>query len=648
MTRWHTLTESFADIPAAMRLTGLPAGPNDATLNERLLMMSSETTTEERAVPSYAGRQWWKEAVVYQVYPRSFNDSNGDGIGDLPGITEKIPYLAKLGINVIWLSPVFDSPNVDNGYDISDYFAIMSDFGTMEDFDELLATAHEHGIKILMDLVANHTSDQHPWFVQSRSSKDNPYRDYYIWKDPNGFDENGAPIPPNNWASEFGGSAWEWDKGTQQFYLHIFFKEQPDLNWANPKVREDLYAMVRWWLDKGVDGFRLDAINIISKPEGFPDDPSTDFEKHTSSIPFVIANGTMVHPWMKELNREAFSKYDVMTVGETSATSPEDAKLWAGYDAGELQMLFHFDHMGVDNDPEGSLGGKWSYAPYKLTELKRILNEWQTKLEGKAWGSLYWNNHDQPRVVSRFGNDSPEFRVLSAKQLATTLHFMQGTPYIYQGEELGMTNVRFESIEDYRDGDSIRFYEDMHVDHQRLSHEDAMRAIYIKGRDNARTPMQWDGSANGGFTNAGVEPWLKVNPNYPQINAQAALDDQDSVFYHYQELAKLRRGELKDLMVYGSFAPVDSVEAPHSEDEAVYAYTRTGGPDGTDANQSLLVVSNFTSDSVERTFSLLDDARAAGASVELVHSNYRDDTGAPTDAGTTLRPYEAKVYRIVK
>lgn len=647
MARWRIQTENFTGIPAAMRLTEFPAKPHDATLNERLLM-SSETTTEERAVPSYAGRQWWKEAVVYQVYPRSFNDSNGDGIGDLPGITEKIPYLAKLGINVIWLSPVFDSPNVDNGYDISDYFDIMSDFGTMEDFDELLATAHEHGIKILMDLVANHTSDQHPWFVQSRSSKDNPYRDYYIWKDPNGFDENGAPIPPNNWASEFGGSAWEWDEATQQFYLHIFFKEQPDLNWANPKVREDLYAMVRWWLDKGVDGFRLDAINIISKPEGFPDDPSTDFEKHTSSIPFVIANGTMVHPWMKELNREAFSKYDVMTVGETSATSPEDAKLWAGYDAGELQMLFHFDHMGVDNDPEGSLGGKWSYAPYKLTELKRILNEWQTKLEGKAWGSLYWNNHDQPRVVSRFGNDSPEFRVLSAKQLATTLHFMQGTPYIYQGEELGMTNVRFESIEDYRDGDSIRFYEDMHVDHQRLSHEDAMRAIYIKGRDNARAPMQWDDSANGGFTDAGVEPWLKVNPNYPQINAQAALDDQDSVFYHYQELAKLRLGELKDLMVYGSFAPVDSVEVPHAEDEAVYAYTRTGGPDGTDANQSLLVISNFTSDSVERTFSLLDDARAAGASVELVHSNYRDDTGALTDAGTTLRPYEAKVYCIVK
>nr|WP_294452049.1 alpha-glucosidase [uncultured Rothia sp.] len=600
------------------------------------------SNSEAYEVPSYEGRQWWKEAVVYQVYPRSFNDANGDGIGDLKGITEKLPYLAKLGINVIWLSPVFDSPNVDNGYDISDYFAIMSDFGTMEDFDEMLETAHKHGIKILMDLVANHTSDEHPWFKESRSSKDNPYRDYYIWKDPKGFDEDGNPIPPNNWASEFGGPAWEWDEATGQFYLHIFFKEQPDLNWENEKVREDLYSMVRWWLDKGVDGFRLDAINIISKPEGYPDDPSTDYEKHTSSIPFVITNGTMVHPWMKELTRETFSRYDVMTVGETSATSPEDAKLWAGYHTGELNMIFHFDHMGVDNDPNGKLGGKWSYAPYKLTELKRILNDWQTTLEGNAWGSLYWNNHDQPRVVSRFGNDSDEFRTLSAKQLATTLHFMQGTPYIYQGEELGMTNVKFDSIEDYRDGDSIRFYEDMHVDHKRLSHEEAMQAIYIKGRDNARTPVQWDASANGGFSPEGVTPWIAVNPNYPAINAEAVLADEDSIFYHYQQLVALRRGKLKDLMVYASFAPVDSVQVPHDEDEAVYAYTRTGGADGSPANESLLVVSNFTAEEQERDFAVLAEAREAGARVELVSSNYKDD------AGSTLRPYEAKVYHIVR
>ena len=589
----------------------------------------------EFSTPSYSGKQWWKEAVVYQVYPRSFADANGDGIGDLKGITAKLPYLQKLGINVIWLSPVFDSPNVDNGYDISDYFAIMGDFGTMEDFDELLETAHSHGIKILMDLVANHTSDQHPWFVQSKSSRKNPYRDYYIWKDPKGFEEDGTPIPPNNWASEFGGSAWEWDENTQQFYLHIFFKEQPDLNWENPRVRDDLYSMVRWWLDKGVDGFRLDAINIISKPEGFPDDPDTDFEKHTSSIPFVIANGTMVHPWMKELNAQSFGRYDVMTVGETSQTSPEDAKLWAGYDAGELQMIFHFDHMGVDTDPNGNLGGKWSYAPFNLSELKRILNAWQTELEGNAWGSLYWNNHDQPRVVSRFGNDSPQWRVKSAKQLATTLHFMQGTPYIYQGEELGMTNVRFESIEDYRDGDSIRFYEDMHVERGNLSREEALRAIYIKGRDNARTPMHWDASTHAGFSfGQDVQPWISVNPNYPEINAEAALADEDSIFYHYQQLASLRRGELKDLMVYGSFKPLDI------EDEQVYAYERVGGPEGTDASQSLLVVSNFTDQELERRYEVLEQAHAAGASVELVHSNYADDQGE------TLRPYEAKVYRI--
>ncbi|MDO5750012.1 MAG: alpha-glucosidase [Rothia sp. (in: high G+C Gram-positive bacteria)] len=589
----------------------------------------------EISTPSYAGKQWWKEAVVYQVYPRSFADANGDGIGDLKGITAKLPYLQKLGINVIWLSPVFDSPNVDNGYDISDYFAIMGDFGTMEDFDELLETAHNHGIKILMDLVANHTSDQHPWFVQSKSSRENPYRDYYIWKDPKGFEEDGTPIPPNNWASEFGGSAWEWDENTQQFYLHIFFKEQPDLNWENPRVREDLYSMVRWWLDKGVDGFRLDAINIISKPEGYPDDPDTDFEKHTSSIPFVIAHGTMVHPWMKELNAQSFGRYDVMTVGETSQTSPEDAKLWAGYDAGELQMIFHFDHMGVDTDPEGSLGGKWSYAPYKLSELKRILNAWQTELEGNAWGSLYWNNHDQPRVVSRFGNDSPQWRVKSAKQLATTLHFMQGTPYIYQGEELGMTNVRFESIDEYRDGDSIRFYQDMHVERGNLSHEDAMRAIYIKGRDNARTPMHWDASAHAGFSfGKDVQPWISVNPNFAEINADAALADENSIFYHYQQLVSLRRGELKDLMVYGSFKPLDV------EDEQVYAYERVGGAEGTDASQSLLVISNFSEQELERHYEALEQAREAGASVELVHSNYADDQGA------TLRPYEAKVYRI--
>ena len=590
--------------------------------------------------------QWWQEPVVYQIYPRSFNDSNGDGIGDLPGITEKIPYLADLGIQVLWLSPIYASPNDDNGYDISDYRAIMTEFGTMEDFDKLLETAHEHGIKLMMDLVVNHTSDEHEWFKQARSSKDNPYRDYYIWRDPKGFDEDGKPIPPNNWISCFSPSVWEWDEATGQFYLHYFSVKQPDLNWENPKVREEVYDIMRFWLDKGVDGFRMDVINLISKDLSFPEDPAVLAGGLDNSLA-VAANGPRVHEFLQEMNREVLSKYPVMTVGETPCVTVDDAALYTGFDRNELQMVFQFEHMDVDAS-EGGVTGKWSDRRFNLVDLKKVLTHWQEGLHGRGWNSLYWNNHDQPRTVSRFGNDSPEYRTVSAKMLGTVLHLMQGTPYIYQGEELGMTNVFFDDVKDYNDleiHDSWRKYVE---ESGRVSAEDMLRYISASGRDNARTPMQWDDSANGGFTNAGVEPWLKVNPNYPQINAQAALDDQDSVFYHYQELAKLRRGELKDLMVYGSFAPVDSVEVPHAEDEQVYAYTRTGGPDGTDANQSLLVVSNFTSDSVERTFSLLDDARAAGASVELAHSNYRDDTGALTDAGTTLRPYEAKVYRIVK
>ena len=584
--------------------------------------------------------QWWQEPVVYQIYPRSFNDSNGDGIGDLPGITEKIPYLAKLGIQVLWLSPIYASPNDDNGYDISDYRAIMTEFGTMEDFDELLETAHKHGIKLMMDLVVNHTSDEHEWFKQARSSKDNPYRDYYIWRDPKGFDEDGKPIPPNNWISCFSPSVWEWDEVTGQFYLHYFSVKQPDLNWENPKVREEVYDIMRFWLDKGVDGFRMDVINLISKDLSFPEDPAVLAGGLDNSLA-VAANGPRVHEFLQEMNREVLSKYPVMTVGETPCVTVDDAALYTGFDRNELQMVFQFEHMDVDAS-EGGVTGKWSDRRFNLVDLKKVLTHWQEGLHGRGWNSLYWNNHDQPRVVSRFGNDSDEFRTLSAKQLATTLHFMQGTPYIYQGEELGMTNVKFDSIEDYRDGDSIRFYEDMHVDHKRLSHEEAMQAIYIKGRDNARTPVQWDASANGGFSPEGVTPWIAVNPNYPAINAEAVLADEDSIFYHYQQLVALRRGKLKDLMVYAAFAPVDSVQVPHNEDEAVYAYTRTGGADGSPANESLLVVSNFTAEEQERDFAVLSEAREAGARVELVSSNYKDD------AGSTLRPYEAKVYHIVR
>ena len=472
--------------------------------------------------------QWWQQPVVYQIYPRSFNDSNGDGIGDLPGITEKIPYLAKLGIDVIWLSPIYASPNDDNGYDISDYRAIMTEFGTMADFDELLATAHEHGIKLMMDLVVNHTSDEHEWFRQARSAKDNPYRDYYVWRDPAGFSEDGAPIPPNNWISCFSPSVWEWDEGTQQFYLHYFSVKQPDLNWENPKVREEVYDIMRFWLDKGVDGFRMDVINLISKDLSFPDDPAVTAGGLDNSLA-VAANGPRVHEFLREMNREVLSKYPVMTVGETPCVSVEDAALYTGFDRHELQMVFQFEHMDVDASAGGATG-KWSDTRFNLVDLKKVLTHWQTGLHGRGWNSLYWNNHDQPRTVSRFGNDSPEFREASGKMLGTVLHMMQGTPYIYQGEELGMTNVFFDSVDDYNDleiHDSWRKYV---VESQRVSPEDMLRYISASGRDNARTPMQWDASENAGFTTG--TPWLKVNPRYTDINAAEELANDDSIFYH--------------------------------------------------------------------------------------------------------------------
>lgn len=573
---------------------------------------------------SYAGQQWWKEAVVYQVWPRSFQDSDGDGVGDLPGVTARIPYLAKLGINVIWLSPMFASPNDDMGYDISNYQDIMSEFGTMADFDTLLTTAHAHGIKILLDIVVNHTSDEHEWFQKSRASRENPYRDYYIWRDSSGTDEEGNPLPPNNWISEFGGPAWKYDAVTDQWYLHVFSTKQPDLNWENAVVRNELYSMINWWLDKGIDGFRLDAINIISKPQGLPDDPNVNPEKHSPSTAFIIHNGTRVHEWMHELNLATVANRDAMTVGEMSATPADEALLFAGFEAEELNMLFHFEHMGVDSDE--SLGlGKWGVKEYDLRDLKAVLNEWQVKLDGKAWGSLYWNNHDQPRVISRFGNDSAEYRELSGKMLATTLHFMQGTPYIYQGEEFGMTNVQFPSISDYRDLDSTNLYENLVERHGTYSADDVLQMIYAKGRDNARTPVQWSAEANAGFTTG--TPWIGLNANYQSINADAALADSDSLFYHYQRLIELRRGELKELMVYARFIPIDP------EDAAVYAYERHA-----DNGEKLLVINNFTDREIIRDFELLTEEFKARRT--LVISNYEDDLGE------TLRPYESKVYRI--
>ena len=593
--------------------------------------------------------QWWQQPVVYQIYPRSFNDSNGDGIGDLPGITEKIPYLAKLGIDVIWLSPIYASPNDDNGYDISDYRAIMTEFGTMADFDELLATAHEHGIKIMMDLVVNHTSDEHEWFRHARSAKDNPYRDYYVWRDPAGFSEDGTPIPPNNWISCFSPSVWEWDEGTQQFYLHYFSVKQPDLNWENPKVREEVYDIMRFWLDKGVDGFRMDVINLISKDLSFPDDPAVTAGGLDNSLA-VAANGPRVHEFLREMNREVLSKYPVMTVGETPCVSVEDAALYTGFDRHELQMVFQFEHMDVDASAGGATG-KWSDTRFNLVDLKKVLTHWQTGLHGRGWNSLYWNNHDQPRTVSRFGNDSPEFREVSGKMLGTVLHMMQGTPYIYQGEELGMTNVFFDSVDDYNDleiHDSWRKYV---VESQRVSPEDMLRYISASGRDNARTPMQWDASDNAGFTTG--TPWLKVNPRYTDINAAEELANDDSIFYHYSDLIHLRKEH--PIVLTGEYRVLDP------EDEQVYAYLRVNSAEdaAVSGERALLVVANFTQETLSLPYAdgqlaslalknpgvlKLEELAAMAEAPELISSNYRNEHGEFTDEGTTLRPYEAKVY----
>lgn len=514
-----------------------------------------------------ADRKWWKESVVYQIYPRSFKDSNGDGIGDIKGITDKLDYLKKLGIDVIWLSPIYKSPNDDNGYDISDYQAIMEEFGTMEDFDNMLAMAHERGIKIMMDLVVNHTSDEHKWFMESRSSQDNPYRDYYIWREAKDGKE------PNNWGSCFGGSAWEYDKSTDMYYLHLFSKKQPDLNWENEKVRRDVFEMMTWWLEKGVDGFRMDVISMISKVPGLPDGRKEEGSLYGDFGPLVV-NGPRVHEYLQEMRKQVLSKYDTITVGETSGVTVQEAVKYAAADESELNMVFQFEQ----NDLDGGEHSKWNQKKVYLPELKEVLNRWQTYLEGKAWNSLYWNNHDQPRVVSRFGNDSEQYRELSAKMLATCLHMMKGTPYIYQGEELGMTNVPFKDLEEFRDIESINAYRE-YTENGIFTPEDMMKYLCYKSRDNARTPMQWDNSENAGFTEG--TPWIKVNPNYTGINAKEQMEREDSVFYYYQKLIRLRKEN--PVIVYGTF----KLLLP--EDEDIFMYTRNY------EGKQLLVICNFSS-----------------------------------------------------
>ena len=554
------------------------------------------------------GKRWWKESVVYQIYPRSFCDSDGDGIGDLNGITGKLDYLKELGIDVIWLSPVYKSPNDDNGYDISDYQAIMDEFGTMEDFDRMLATAHEKGIKIMMDLVVNHTSDEHKWFIESRKSTDNPYRDYYIWRPAK---EDGSL--PNNWGSCFSGPAWEYDKTTDMYFLHLFSKKQPDLNWDNPAVRQDVFDMMNWWLKKGVDGFRMDVISLISKEPGLPDKEPGINGYATFN---VSANGPHVHEYLQEMRQKALNNADTITVGECSGVTLEEAKKYARSDEKELNMVFQFEHMDVDSDEKA---GKWTTRKMDLRNLKKILTRWQKGLQDIAWNSLYWENHDQPRSVSRFGNDSDEYREISAKMLATCIHMMQGTPYVYQGEELGMTNCPFNTLDNFRDLESINAFHEL-TEQGKMTEEDMMAAIGYKGRDNARTPMQWDDSAYAGFSTA--NPWIMVNPNYTKINAKDQINREDSVFKYYQKLIKLRHES--ELIVYGTYDLI------LDDDKDIYAYIRTLG------DKKLIVYCNFSENTREVE---LPEEFTNG---KVLISNYID---AKVNHKITLRPYEAIVIQ---
>lgn len=537
-------------------------------------------------------KKWWKETVVYQIYPRSFQDSNGDGIGDLKGIVSRLDYLQKLGIGAIWLSPVCKSPQDDFGYDISDYQDIDPMFGSLEDMETLIHEAGERNIRIIMDLVLNHTSDEHPWFQEAKKSKDNPYHDYYVWRD------GVEGTPPNDLGSTFGGSAWQWVPEIGQYYLHLFSVKQPDLNWENPKVRQEIYDMINWWIDKGVGGFRLDVIDLIGKEPDLK----------------ITGNGPHLHKYIRELSKETFQKAgDLLTVGETWGATPDIAKLYSNPDGSEFSMVFQFEHISLD-EQEGK--GKWDLKPLDVMELKKVLSKWQTELKGEGWNSLFWNNHDLPRIVSRWGNDG-QFRIESAKMLATLLHGMQGTPYIYQGEELGMTNVQY-AIEDYRDIELLNFYKErMEKGH---SERDVMESIYTKGRDNARTPMQWDASDNAGFTQG--EPWIKVNPNYKDIHAEENLNNPESIFHYYRKLIQLRKDH--DVIVYGDY---ELIFPDHPD---VFAYTRT--LNGT----KILVVCNFQGQQAE-----LPLQEQLAETNQLLISNY---SGQMSES--ELRPYEARMYLI--
>ena len=549
---------------------------------------------------------WWKEAVAYQIYPRSFMDSNGDGIGDLNGIILKLDYLKALGIDVIWVSPFYKSPNDDCGYDISDYKDIMDEFGTMEDFDRLLEEVHKRGMKLIADLVINHTSDEHPWFIESRSSVDHPKRDWYIWRDGKNGEE------PNNWESIFSGSAWEYDENTGQYYMHLFSKKQPDLNWENAEVREALYEMVNWWLDKGLDGFRVDAISHIKKEEGLTDMPNPHGLKYVSSFDKHM-NVEGIHPLLADLKANTFDKYDIMTVGEANGVKIEDAHLWVGEEEGKFNMVFQFEHLGLwkDNGDQGT----------DVRQLKKILTKWQKGLEGVGWNALYIENHDLARIVSTLGDDQNYWKE-SATSLGMMYFMMKGTPFIYQGQEIGMTNVQFDKVEDYQDVQSTGLYYSKLE--QGMSHEDIMEIIWATARGNSRTPMQWSHEANGGFTTG--TPWLAVNPNYQTINVEAQEEDPDSILNFYKEMIALRKSE--DIFVYGTY---DLVFEDHQE---IYAYTRTLG------EKRVLILCNLTnkqtSINLEKITVSTDQLLLSNIPVEE-HESIQE---------LTLKPFEARIYSL--
>lgn len=554
-------------------------------------------------------KQWWKESVVYQIYPRSFKDSNGDGVGDLNGIIEKLDYLQHLGIDVIWLSPIYKSPNDDNGYDISDYYDIMDEFGTLQDWEALIDGIHKRNMKLMMDLVVNHTSDEHKWFEESRKSKDNPYRDYYIWK-PGRGDQ-----PPNNWRSFFAESAWQYDETTDEYYLRLYSKKMPDLNWDNPQVRHEIYEMMKWWLDKGIDGFRLDTINTIGKHPEFPDAPAGAV-KYVRGREF-FTNQPQMHDVLKEMH--ALTKeYDIMTVGECSSADCEEALRMVGYDRNELNMIHQFEHDELD----WGESGPWEIVGWKLSDLKKVFEKWHVNMRGKGWNSFYWGNHDLPRAVSRFGNDQ-EYRVESAKLLAVALLTMEGTPYIYQGDEIGMTNAGFEKIQDYRDIDTLNYYNEAIAD--QLPEGDVMAAIHYRSRDNSRTPMQWSDQANAGFSSA--TPWIAVNSNYETVNVEREMANPNSILNFYRDLIQLRK--VHPTLIYGAFKTYDLAH------EQIYCYRRW------DDDGAYLVLMNFSAQA--ECYAL--PAEVLLGHLKLLIANYPQEANSLTQEAVKLKPYEARVYR---